>query len=249
MDAPIISIYDMMVKRYRQQKKEEQLQQNDLFSGPDERQNKETKAGGDRITETKKPRWKGSLTKISTESKDKQSAKMSKNVITATHLTKKHTGILMPPLTKKEVLNKLIERMSTSSKKPQEKPVSNESSGQGTSLAEEDRSIPIVSIKKMKTKPKILKPVPVSASSNYRRRLAMSPRNISTMGTPKPKRERPIIKPKPVSNSKALKTDPNIPFNVRPKRRLPINKSKISIISKKEDIKSSSDENAVRYRL
>lgn len=249
MDASIISIYDMMVKRYRQQKKEEQLQQNDLLSGSDERQNKETKAGGDRIIETKKPKWKEGRTKICTGSKDKQTAKMASNVITATHLTKKHTGILMPPLTKKEVLNKLIERMSTSSKKPQEKPESNESSGQGTSLAEEDTDIPIISIKKMKTKPKNLKSVPASASSNYRRHLALSPRNINTMGTPKPKRERPIIKPKPVSNSKALKTDPNIPVSVRPKRRLQINKSKISIISKKEDIESLSDENAVRYRL
>ncbi|XP_034474977.1 uncharacterized protein LOC117782115 [Drosophila innubila] len=203
MDAPIISIYDLLMKRHRQQKKDEQLQHKELFSGSARRQNNPTRTSANSLAEAKKTKLKTSRTKICVDLKDKQATKTSSNVITATHLTKKRTGILMPSLTKKEVLNQLIERMSASTKKPQVKPVNNESSGQGTSPAEDDSDGPIISIKKMKFKPKNLKPLPASASSNSRRRLALSPRNTNTMGTPKLKREKPI-KSKAVSNSKAL---------------------------------------------
>ncbi|KAL7741780.1 hypothetical protein ACLKA6_000388 [Drosophila palustris] len=243
MDAPIISIYDMLMKRYRQQKKDEQSHNKELLSGSAGRLNNSTRISANSITETKKPKLKTSITKIYGDSKDKQNTKMSSSVITASHLTKKHTGITMPSLTKKEVLNQLIERMSMSSKKPQERPVNNESSP-----VEDDSDGPIISIKKMKSKPKIWKPVPGSARSNSRRRLALSPRNTNSMGTPKLKREK-LVKSKTVSNSKTVRTDTDNAVNVRPKRRVQANKSKISIMSKLEDRKIPSDENVVRYRL
>ncbi|XP_060656267.1 uncharacterized protein LOC132791389 [Drosophila nasuta] len=237
MDGPIISIYDMLRKRYRQQKKEEQLQQ-EIFPIDGRRPTYPT-----RKTETKKLKMKSSRSKMVSTPKEK-STKMTTNVVTATHLTKKRSRMLIPALAKKEVLNDLIERMTMPAKKSEEKLI-NESSGS----TESTLNTVVTVLKKTKpavpTKPNVVKMLPGSASTAARRRLALSPRNMNTLATPKLKREKQL-KPKAMR-----KNDANNPTDaLRPKRRLQTNKS-MSLIQVKSELKpdSNAEDNAMRYRL
>ncbi|KAH8263315.1 hypothetical protein KR044_007335 [Drosophila immigrans] len=239
MDGPIISIFDMLKKRYRQQKKEEQLQQ-ETFPVDGKRPTYPTKT-----TEVKRLKSKSSRNKIAATPKEK-STKMTSNVVTAAHLTKKRSGMLMPAMTKKEVLDELIVRMTSPPKRFEEKlNISNESS---SSVESSIKSV-VSALQKPKpaipAKPKIVKAMPGSASSQSRRRQALSPRNTNSVATPKLKRERPI-------KLKAIhKSDVNNNVTAeRPKRRLQVSKSKSSFRSKLErKADTVFDENAVHYRL
>ncbi|KAH8378356.1 hypothetical protein KR093_010912 [Drosophila rubida] len=238
MDGPIVSIFDMLKKRYRQQKKEE-LMQSETFPVDGRRPNFPARG-----TEVKKLKLKASRSKIAGTPKEK-SSKGSSNMVTATHLTKKRSALIIPTVANKEVLNELIERMTMPAKKSDEKLIISH----GSSSSTESAFNTVVSTQKkpkatVSSKSKIAKPTSYSASNSSRRRLALSPRNTNSLATPKPKRE------KSLKSKTARKGDGNDSASgLRSKRRLPSAKSKVSIHTKAELKPDDSEDNRLRYRL
>lgn len=99
MEESIVSIYDLLLKRQRQLRRQ-QIQDTTVVVGViDEPTNTSNAAESDK-------------SKPVTRTRVTQEPKVGRpNVVSAAHLTRKHTGTLLPSLTKKEVLDKLVARM------------------------------------------------------------------------------------------------------------------------------------------
>ncbi|KAH8403096.1 hypothetical protein KR222_004968, partial [Zaprionus bogoriensis] len=183
MEETIVSIYDLLLKRQRQIRKEQTVLHVD---NPLIRRAHST-VGGEpgkaTADESKKP--KANRTRIGTEVKPR-APKATPNEITASHLTKKFAGNLLPAFTRKDVLNRLVEKMSGSKKTA--KASSADSSDMAPPSPELQLQVPVISVKKAKASPRAKsKNTPKvssgSGSSNLRRRLALSPRNTNSTGT------------------------------------------------------------------
>ncbi|EDW63953.1 histone H1-I [Drosophila virilis] len=249
MEEPVVSIYDMLMKRHRQQRKEECQQQRDLLQNRRPTQDVQTKPSVDSSIEPKKPRARISRTRFSVDPMQ-SGVKMSASVVTSAHLTKKKSNILPPSHAKKETLNQLVEKMSGFSRKrlknaPAEPlPVPEKSVADHTTRSRDN------STKKrtgMRNKPKVNKTPPGSESINQRPRLALSPRNTNRLANkPAVKREKAKANPNEPKVQRRAKNSEA----VRPKARLRVHMSKLSIksASKERKIPPPAD-NAVHYRL
>ncbi|XP_064541796.1 uncharacterized protein LOC135430902 [Drosophila montana] len=244
MEEPIVSIYDMLMKRYRQQRKEEFQQQRDLLQNKRPTQDVPTKPSMDFSIEPKKPRSRISRTRFSVE--QMQPVRVSTNVVTSTHLTKKKSNILLPPHAKKETLNQLVEKMSGLSRKrsknaPAEPvPVPEKSATEPTTRSRDGSGKKRTA---MRIKPKVNKTPPGSEPINQRQRLVLSPRNSN-----KPAVKRDKAKTNP--NEPKVQRRAKNPEAVRPKARLKVHMSKLSIKSASKASKTPLPaDNAVRYRL
>ncbi|XP_017846748.1 uncharacterized protein LOC108602918 [Drosophila busckii] len=236
MDESVISIYDMLIKRHKQRKREEQLKEalptKRVYGRVVEIKDKHEAAQSAEYTlEGRKIMRRCSHAKVSAES-DKQK-------VTAAHLTKKHSGILLPPPTRKDVVNRLVQQMSSSVRKAKEQ------------LAVEHKVSTTKSTSRIKHSPK-LKPKKVKAtqdsasSAKSRKRPVLSPRNTNRLSKEKLKRD------KTVTVAKATLSSPQSQSaqRVRSKLRSSARKSKISVKSGSERPSSKpADKPNPRYRL
>lgn len=96
MEESIVSIYDLLLKRQRQLRRQ-QIQDTTVVVG---------------VIDEPTNAAESDKSKPVTRTRVTQEPKVGRpNVVSAAHLTRKHTGTLLPSLTKKEVLDKLVARM------------------------------------------------------------------------------------------------------------------------------------------
>lgn len=247
MEEPVVSIYDMLMKRHRQQRKEECQQQRDLLQNRRPTQDVQTKPSVDSSIQPKKPRARISRTRFSVDPMQ-PGVKMPASVVTSTHLTKKKSNIPPPSHAKKETLNQLVEKMSGFSRKrlknASAEPVLEKSAAEHTTRSRDGSGKKRTG---MRNKPKVNKTPPGSESINLRPRLALSPRNTNRLANkPAVKREKAKSNPNEPKVQRRAKNSEA----VRPKARLRMHMSKLSIksASKERKIPPPAD-NAVHYRL
>lgn len=102
MEESIVSIYDLLLKRQRQLRRQ-QIQDTTVVVG---------------VIDEPTNAAESDKSKPVTRTRVTQEPKVGRpNVVSAAHLTRKHTGTLLPSLTKKEVLDKLVARMMGGSAK------------------------------------------------------------------------------------------------------------------------------------
>ncbi|XP_023170751.2 hairy/enhancer-of-split related with YRPW motif protein [Drosophila hydei] len=185
MDEPIVSIYDMLMKRYRQQRREDlQGQKDSLLNRParDIRLSCAAQLQSHTTSQSsmdKKTRLR--LTRPRSTMDNMSSCKMSTNV-TATHLTKKQSGVLLQPPIKKEVLNHLVAKMSGLNRKQMV----------GAAVATSASDKPTSSLSKKRSKNvKAMKSSHGSGEfSKSRNRLVLSPRHTNRQLKPQIKRDK-----------------------------------------------------------
>lgn len=242
MEESIVSIYDLLLKRQRQLR----LENMTVVGVADESPIVEKGAKVNVINRTK----------VNQEIK-KRTSQMGANVISASHLTRKHTGLVMPTSHKRDVIDKLVARMTGGSKETAKAPSTPEvvesiviEPGVTPSCGPAAQNVETVSVptKKVKasSKPKVknaAKVVPDNGTKSTRRRMALSPRNdLSNISTSKLDR-----------NTRNWTANINLPIDIyqnsiRSKRSLKTRKSKTVVKSKLDRI-SSDELNTVLYRL
>lgn len=247
MEEPIVSIYDMLMKRNRQQRRDDQQQQKEATPNRqairDLRQPyaaQQQPQAGVQLNADKKPRPRPTRPRPAGDSL--AGAKMSTNVVTATHLTKKQSGVLLQPPLKKEVLNQLVAKMS--GKQPP--------AAAALAAAPAAPEKPSTSLNKKRSKTgKVLKSSHGSESSNRRARLVLSPRNTNRQLKSQNKRDKSKINNElkqqeqpPLSPPQPQQRRPKNPESERQKVRLRSRLSKFSVTAKDQ-----SADNAVRCRL
>ncbi|XP_017857060.1 PREDICTED: probable serine/threonine-protein kinase DDB_G0281745 [Drosophila arizonae] len=248
MEDPVVSIYDMLMKRYRQQRRDDQQQQKEA---PPHRQASrdlrqpyaalQQPQAGVQLSADKKPRPRLARPRLAGDSLT--GGKMSTNVVTATHLTKKQSGVLLQPPLKKEVLNQLVAKMS-GKQTPAAAAIA-----AATAAPEK----PSTSLNKKRSKTgKGLKSSHGSESSNRRSRPVLSPRNTNRQLKSQSKRDKSKINNELKQQQQQQQTPPPPPQQRRPKNpeserqkvRLRSRLSKFSVTANDQ-----SADNAVRCRL
>lgn len=245
MEESIVSIYDLLLKRQRQLRKDN-IQAKTIVVATTS--NVESPVVEKPVAEgTPIPR-----TRVTRELRQNRST-AGANVICASHLTRKQTGLNIPSLHKRDVIDKLVTRMTGGEAKKtiQTLPtasasVSTAAPAQTPAPATQNAEEVPAATKKVKSHSKSNKKKTSSKNSDNvskfsMRRLALSPRNN-------------------LSNIKDERKQGNrshIPFNIpieiypnsiRSKRRPKPRKSKLAISSNLDRI-SSDELNTVNYRL
>lgn len=274
MEESIVSIYDLLLKRQRQLRRQ-QIQDTTVVVGAvNETTTTTTTTTTSNSVESEKSNIKPvNRTRVTYETRPRA------NVISASHLTRQTTGSLLPTLTKKEVLDKLVARMMGGGPKRVVQATSSSvlSSGQPTETpsvpAPVDTSKKVRNVRAPTTgnvegstvpQKKVKKPKPkISPKTNSETPTVAG----TTAAVPSKIRRRQALSPRNnLSNTLSTKRDRNIkaksPINLnitnadsahhhsnRPQRRSKFSKSKMENISDLDRISTSDESNAVCYRL
>ncbi|XP_016974195.1 uncharacterized protein LOC108040971 [Drosophila rhopaloa] len=168
LDTPIASIYDMMVERHLKLRRESELKEAGKGTSKLTRRLKEERS----IAEEKKApiKSKSNQMKMPSLYRRECDSPPPANAITAAHLTKKQTALMVQPPSEKEVIKKLVEKISKG--RVRSKPESSDPKSSKTKLVVSGRRRKMVAQRSLSSKQKLAK-----SNSSQMKSLPLSPRN------------------------------------------------------------------------